>query len=150
MARSTASRPLLWIVIGLILMTCAGIAVSHGQAAYTPLTVDQAKAYMAKDPDAAVQDIIKLDWIEHVAPTVAIPASVLAIHGRDASLAWQAPLIVTVPPLPGSMMVMPSYSITLKDTTYKDVVPGVDRNGYITVGLVGVALGVGAMLLLHR
>ena len=150
MARSTASRPLLWIVIGLILMTCAGIAVSHGQAAYTPLTVEQAKAYIAKDPDAAVQDIIKLDWIEHVAPIVIVPASLLAIHGVDASLAWQSPLIVTIPPIPGSTMVMPSYSITLKDMTYKDVVPGLDRNGYITVGLVGVALGVGAMLLLHR
>lgn len=41
--------------------------------AYEPLTKDQVLAYMIRDPQGAVDDIIALDLVEHTTPDVLQP-----------------------------------------------------------------------------
>jgi hypothetical protein len=151
MGRLIASRPLFWIVAVLILIVLGGVVVSHSEAIYVPLTMAQAKAYIdMAGPDEIAKEIIAFDWIQHVTPDVQVPASVVAVHGRDVSVAWQAPLIVDVPLLAGSTIVMPKYKITLQDTTWKEVVPAASSGGYIEAALLGAAAGAIAVLLLRH
>ncbi len=151
MGRSIASRPLFWIVAVLILIVLGGVVVSHSEAIYVPLTMAQAKAYIdMAGPDEIAKEIIAFDWIQHVAPDVQVPASVVAVHGRDVSVAWQAPLLVDYPAIPGLPMVLPSFKVELKDVNYKGVVPAASTGGYIEAFFIGAAAGAITVLLFRH
>lgn len=154
MARSTVkdnTRTWAIALILLVALVAVGTAVANASPAYTPLTIEQAKAYiLTVGPEEIAKEIQKLDWIEHALPSIEVPPSLIAIHGSDAAIAWQAPLKFEIPALPGATIPMPVWSIELKDQKYPGVVPSASRDGYIYAGLIGVALGVTAVLLLKR
>jgi hypothetical protein len=154
MARSTVkdnTRTWAIALILLVALVAVGTAVANASPAYTPLTIEQAKAYiLTVGPEEIAKEIQKLDWIEHALPSIEVPPSLIAIHGSDAAIAWQAPLKFEIPALPGATIPMPVWSVELKDQKYPGVVPSASRDGYIYAGLIGVALGVTAVLLLKR
>jgi hypothetical protein len=119
---SLSEHPILWIFAFVALFILGVVVISRADDKYVPLTIDQAKQYIQANPDAAAQDIVKLDWMEHQAPTANVPASILAVHGSDASIAWQGPLALTWGILEGIPIVFPMYSVVLSDETFKGVV----------------------------
>jgi hypothetical protein len=44
---------------------------------------------------------------------------------------------------------MPVYSVTLADETWKGVVPGLNRDTIVEVGVLGVAVGIVVTLLIR-
>ena len=140
----------LWILAVLSLLAFVGVLAAHADSVYTPLTVEQAQNYMtAVGPAEVVQEIIKLDWLEHTVPVAKVPPSLVAVHGSDVSIAWQGALTLSVPFMPGFALPMPVYSVTLADETYKGVVPGLNRDTLVEVGALGVAVGVVVTLLIR-
>lgn len=107
-------RLLFWCAVLLILLV-GGAALVHGDV---PLTLEEAKAYIAAHPDQAAADIVKLDAIEHLPPTVAVPALSFVIRGQDLLWAWQAPLVITLAGTPPIV-----YDVTLRDGEQKGFVP---------------------------
>jgi hypothetical protein len=103
------------IVALLLLLSLAAFAQQ-----YTPLTLDEAQAYIkTMAPDALAQQIIKLDYIEHAKPDLFIPGVVYGLAGRDLLIAYpgEAPKI--------ELIVKPylAYSIPLKPERIKNFVP---------------------------
>ena len=154
MARSTekdSTRVWALLLILLVALVAVGTAAVNAAPAYTPLTIDQAKAYMqTAGTEEIAKEIVRLDWIEHALPSIEVPPSLIAIHGSDAAIAWQAPLKFSIPALPGATIPMPVWSVELKDQKYPGVGPSASRDGYIYAGLIGVAIGVTTVLLLKR
>lgn len=87
---------------------------------YVPLSLDEAKAYVARAGiDAVAADIVKLDFIEHAIPSVTFPGAIYALSGRDLVVAYpgQEPaVLVEVKPYL-------SYSIRLTPTVIPKFVP---------------------------
>jgi len=56
---------------------------------YVKLTRDEAKAYLkSASLDGLIDDVIKLDYIEHAVPGVVLPQAVIAVQDRDVILTW--------------------------------------------------------------
>ena len=139
----------LWVMAVLSLLALVGV-LARADPVYVPLTPEQAAAYISDaGPAEIVKEIIRLDWIEHTVPVAKVPPSLVAVHGSDVSIAWQGALTLSVPFMPGTTLPMPVYSVTLADETWKGVVPGLNRDTIVEVGVLGVAVGIALTLLIR-
>jgi hypothetical protein len=127
------------------------LAVLAAGAEYRPLTLEEARQYMALHPDQAAADIVKLDTVEHAtgsAVTVTVPPLVLAVAGRDAALSWAGPLDISIA---GGAL---HYQGTPAPVLFKDVVPVTawwEKPFWTATGaLAGVILDELGRAVLHR
>lgn len=161
------NRPPLWMwfLAAALILALAPIVIAHSEP-YVALTDDQAIRYdlrvlLGHDPSAdelaafverypgAVamgRETIKLDWIEHTTPTVAVPGMVAVLKGRDLVWGWDPSiLVVTVPgPAVGEPPAL-EYDVTLKGGESPAFAP-VDRSAQVLlwqiVAVVGTVGGV--------
>lgn len=99
--------------------------------AYEPLTKDQALAYMIRDPQGAVADIIALDLVEHTTPDVLQPVRQYAWSGRDLVVSYlPAYLEITIGPL--------SYRAFLEQDVVKDFKP---QTRWLAPAAIGAGVG---------
>lgn len=61
-----------------------------------PLTLAEARAYVASYPEAAAEDIVALDAIERAIPEATMPAGALIFAGDRIAWAWAGPLELRV------------------------------------------------------
>ncbi len=117
--------------------------VAAAARAYEPLTSAQARAYMLRDPDGAVQDIIDFDFIEHSAPDATMPERAFTRKGYDLVLTCQPPWIdFTVGKL-AYRIELPEETVhgVFRPTTGKVLVIGAIVLGAAAVGFAaGVAI----------
>lgn len=150
------NRPPAWlwaVAVGLLILV-GSVVIAGSEPAYVPLTIEQAAAYIRTNPDEAARDIVRLDWIEHVAPTVTLPPELFTVAGRDLAWAWQGPLSIVWGPFPdpiGSAVPM-RYDSTLPDGRQAGLVP--DRSGDVLfweiMAVVCTVIGAGAGYAVHR
>jgi hypothetical protein len=109
--------------------------------AYTPLSAEEAKDYMRRDPAGAVQDIIALDLIEHTEPDAVLPETVLHTEGLDLILRYDpAWIALTIGPL--------SYKVEMPERRAKNYFRPI-AGRVILFGAVGLGVGLGLGVLLH-
>jgi hypothetical protein len=128
----------------MILLLVAGVVIAHSEGAYVPLTAEQAKTYMQANPDGAAQDIIRMDYIEHVAPVAPVPGEEFVLRGRDLIWGWQSPMSVTweaTPPL--------AIVIDLKGGEQKNFAPPTEHGQVVIWEIFTALAGVGGALLGH-
>lgn len=111
--------------------------------AYTPMSPEEVRAYMARDPEGAVRDIIALDALEHAFPEAVWPERIYKMDGKDLVIEYNPSWILfNVGPL--------SYRIWLEKERVKRFVP---RSRWMFPALLGVGigavLGAGIAVLLH-
>jgi hypothetical protein len=63
---------------------------------YKTLTIEEAREYVLLNPEAAAQDVVKLDALEHAKPVVIMPSLILSISGINAGLSWGGPIDVSI------------------------------------------------------
>ena len=83
---------------------------------YTPPTLDQAKQYMAEQPELAAADLVELNIILNADPVVTLPAAAIVVTGSDVAVAWQGAIDITIA---GSL----HYRITLQPVVAKNILP---------------------------
>ena len=83
---------------------------------YTPPTLDQAKQYMAEQPDLAAADLVELNIILNADPVVTVPAAAIIVTGSDVAVAWQGAIDITIA---GSL----HYRVTMQPVVAQGVVP---------------------------
>jgi hypothetical protein len=81
-----------------------------------PLTVDEAAAYIAADPQGAAEDVAKLDAIERAVPVVTLPAAAVVVTDTGVSVIWQGAIDISIA---GSL----HYRITLQPVVAEGVLP---------------------------
>jgi hypothetical protein len=81
-----------------------------------PLTVDEAAAYIAADPQGAAEDVAKLDAIERAVPVVTLPAAAVVVTDGTVTMVWQGAIDVAIG---GSL----HYRITLQPVTAQGLLP---------------------------
>jgi hypothetical protein len=145
-ADRSVSRLWFVLVISLILMVAVPLAL-HADA-YKPLTMDEAKSYIAKvGPDEVAREIIAYDWIQHATPVVQVPAFIAILKGRDLVWGWEGPLVVAIPAPDPTADPYLLYQIDLKSGEMKGFAPP-DRKGEVILWeiLAGVVLAGGVTL----
>jgi hypothetical protein len=65
-------------------------------AAPAPLTLEEARAYVARFPEAAALDVVALTAIEAAVPEATLPAGLLVLAGDEVGWAWAGPLELRV------------------------------------------------------
>jgi hypothetical protein len=118
------------------------IAVAHGEGAYVPLTIEQAKAYMAVNPEGAAEDIVKLDAIEHQAPRVEVPVELFVLAGQALRWNWQGPLVITLAGDPATV-----YHVDLQGGEQRSFAPPSEHAQVVFWEIVSAAALVGGALL---
>ena len=61
-----------------------------------PLTLDEARAYVAQNPEAAAEDVAALDAIERAVPLATLPALVFSWTADGVAVGWSGPLILSI------------------------------------------------------
>jgi hypothetical protein len=89
MSGSAGARRLLVIAALVIEAAVAG-------AAEAPITLEEARAYMERDPEGAAADIVDLDAIEAAVPEVEMPGVVVTVTDRAAVVTYTGPMMVDV------------------------------------------------------
>jgi hypothetical protein len=83
-------------VFGFVAVLIALAMMAYGED-YKPLTIEEAKAYMARaSPDQIAEQIVKLDFIEHAAPVVTMPRRITVLEQRDLVVWNDGPIVVQV------------------------------------------------------
>jgi hypothetical protein len=111
---------------------------------YTPLTIEQAKQYIQANPDGAAADIVKLDAIEHVAPSAPIPGELFTLVGRDLRWNWQGPLVVTLAGEPATV-----YHVDLVGGEQKNFSPPSEHASVVFWEVVAAVAFAGGAVLGH-
>lgn len=102
-------------LIAVVLLTLLGARAATAE--YVPLTIEEAREYVALLPEAAAQDIVTLDAVQHAVPVVTVPQLAVIVAGADVAVSWVAPLEVSI--ADGALL----YRITLEPRLAEDVVP---------------------------
>jgi hypothetical protein len=88
-----------------LILALALLALAAGAQDYQPLSLEEARAYIAQNPEAAAADIAKLDAIEHALPKLEAPKGILVVSGDRAGWTWTGPMKLRIEEL--------EYEITL-------------------------------------
>ena len=83
---------------------------------YVPPTLDQARQYMAEQPDLAAADLVELNIILHADPIVTLPGAAVIVTGSDVAVAWQGAIDLRIA---DSL----HYRITMQPVVAKGVLP---------------------------
>lgn len=130
-----------------ILFSLATVVIAHAEP-YVPLTPAQAAAWIQlAGPDAVVQDIIKLDWIEHTPFVVHMPDMTPVLKGRELVVGWQGTALVSVPDPTGKSYL--EAMVTLQEAKFPGFVPVAGTQWWvwpviILAGAGGLLLGLAA------
>jgi hypothetical protein len=80
-------------IVGSLFLLVALAAV----AGEVPITLEEARTYMATFPEDAAADLVKLDTIELAVPVATVPGPTVWVLGRDVVVTWTQPVTVDVP-----------------------------------------------------
>jgi hypothetical protein len=83
---------------------------------YVPPTVDQARQYMAEQPDLAAADLVELNIILNADPVVTLPEAAVIVTGSDVAVAWQGAIDITIA---DSL----HYRVTMQPVVAKNILP---------------------------
>ena len=124
------------------ILAIVALCFAAPSSAYAPLSDEEAKEYVRRFPDAAAEDVQRLDAIEHVSPTVGIPEYTVIVTDSEVILQPRAPLTIKAASV--------GWAITLPEqrAPYEPVT----RRWFpivATSGAVGFAIGVLAVVLLQ-
>jgi len=72
------------------------VALALPLLAAPPLTLEEARSYVAQYPEAAAQDIATLDAIERATPEATMPAGALIVAGDLIGWSWAGPLEIRI------------------------------------------------------
>lgn len=84
---------LLFYALMLVVMVVLMAVRLHGEE---PLTLDEARAYVAQNPGAAAEDVAALDAIERAMPIATMPALVFSWTADGVAVGWTGPLILSI------------------------------------------------------
>lgn len=127
---------------GIVALACLLLnSALFAQETYEPLTLDEARAYVAQKPEEAAQDIVRLDAMEHTAPLVKPTLAAVVVGARDVAVSWPAPWLFVTGPY--------QWTLTIEPIIAKDVVPQSHsfRDGLLIGGAAGLLVGGGVSLL---
>lgn len=84
-----------WIAYGLMLVivACLMAVKLYGEE---PLTLDEARAYVLQNPEAAAEDVAALDAIERAVPFATMPSFVFSWTADGVAVGWSGPLILSI------------------------------------------------------
>lgn len=103
-------------------------------SAYEPLSDEEAREYVRRFPDAAAEDVQRLDAIEHVEPTVDVPSFDVVVTDSEVIIRPRSPLTVEAASV-GWSIILPEQRAAYEPVTRRWW-PAV-----VTSGAVGALLG---------
>jgi hypothetical protein len=81
------------IAVAIVVLLAVAVGAWGGQV---PLTLEEARAYVAAHPEDAALDVVALDTIELAVPTVRLPLTVLTVTDDVAVVTYAGPIVVDV------------------------------------------------------
>ncbi len=84
---------LLFYALMLVVVACLMAVKLYGEE---PLTIDEARAYVLQNPEAAAEDVVALDTIERAVPLATMPSFVFAWTADGVAVGWTGPLILAI------------------------------------------------------
>jgi len=131
MIRTLRLYPLTWLLPLMILYVA--LSIRPAAAEDSPLTIEEAQAYVARFPADAAADVVKLDALEHAMPVVTLPRGILVETSRALGWTWAGPLELSIA---GGVL---AYSITLPTASAR--APKPPWWPYIVAGGAGLVAG---------
>jgi hypothetical protein len=76
------------------ILAIVALCFAAPSSAYEPLSDEEAREYVRRFPDAAAQDVQRLDAIEHAEPTVDVPSFDVVVTDSQVIIRPRSPLTV--------------------------------------------------------
>lgn len=103
-----------------------------------PLTLDEARAYVAQNPEAAAEDVAALDAIERAVPLATMPSFVFAWTPDGVALGWSGPLVLSIAGrLEYELTLPPAFAPATRPDPWRWIVPaGAGALAGLVLGIV--------------
>jgi len=119
----------------LVVVACLMAVKLYGEG---PLTLDEARAYVLQNPEAAAEDVVALDAIERAVPLATLPAFVFAWTSEGVAVGWSGPMVLSIAGrLEYELTLPPAYAGAPKPDPWRWIVPaGAGALAGLVLGIV--------------
>lgn len=126
---------LLFYGLMLVVMVILMAVRLHGEE---PLTLDEARAYVLQNPEAAAEDVAALDAIERAVPFATMPSFVFSWTADGVAVGWSGPLILSIAGRLGYELTLPpAFAPAPRPDPWRWIVPaGAGALAGLVLGIV--------------
>ena len=126
---------LLFYGLMLVVAACLMAVKLYGDE---PLTLDEARAYVLQNPEAAAEDVVALDSIERAVPLATMPEFVFSWTPDGVAVGWSGPLVLSIAGrLEYELTLPPMFAAAPKPDPWRWIVPaGAGALAGLVLGIV--------------
>ena len=126
---------LLFYALMLVVMVILMAVRLYGE---DPLTLDEARAYVLQNPEAAAEDVAALDAIERAVPLATMPSFVFSWTADGVAVGWSGPLILSIAGrLEYELTLPPAFALGPRPDPWRWIVPaGAGALAGLVLGIV--------------
>jgi len=126
---------LLFYGLMLVVVACLMAVKLYGDE---PLTLDEARAYVLQNPEAAAEDVVALDSIERAVPLATMPEFVFSWTPDGVAVGWSGPLVLSIAGrLEYELTLPPMFAAAPKPDPWRWIVPaGAGALAGLVLGIV--------------